>query len=1109
MKSNICSGKGKSAFCPSFCSWIPWISKLFLTALAATIFATAVYANQHASRAKAILSESGVQGGLIVHIGDGAEKLTAALHANDKYVVQGLCTSSADVEKARSHIRSQGLCGPVSIAHFDGRHLPYADNLVNLVVVEELGEIDKSEVMRVLAPGGVAIMGNKKTVKARPDAMDEWTHYLYDATGNAVSRDELLSPPTRMQWTAGPRWSRHHEYISSMHAMVSSGGRIFYIIDEGPRASIHLPADWKLVARDAFNGKLLWKRDIAHWYTHIYPLKSGPAHLPRRLVAVGDRVYATLGIETPVSMLDAATGETIRTYADTGGAEEIVYSDGILFIKTVPVRNEADRFSWGNSNVRKIMRSISKERAWEPSGEGQQMIAVAATEGKTLWKNRTPVAPLSLSADGERVVCYNGSKLVCLDRMTGERNWASPVSWKSGYSGSTNKVFTFAGLSVVLYQDVVLVALDRHIAAFDAENGNELWSGQRGEGGHRSPMDLLVIDDLVWSLHQSKGIFTGLAAKTGEMKRKFSSDIKGYPWFHHRCHNARATTKYLLPSRTGIEFVDVENQHWDANHWVRGACLYGFMPANGMVYAPQDPCACYIEAKLKGLNALAGGEIRLPEVERRLVKGPAYKSKINGGEPTKDDWPTYRHDRSRSGATKEPVGADLKECWQSEISGNLTAPVVAGDRLFVAEKDSHTLHCLKAENGANEWVFAAGGRIDSPPTIHNGYAIFGCADGSVYCLRAADGKLAWKYLAARGNRQVVADNQVESVWPVSGSVLVQNGEVFCVAGRSSFLDNGMRFCRLDAETGELLAENNLDDKIPGTDKDLQLAAGGKGGQTMPTALPAILSSDGERIYMRSQEMDLDGNRLQIDSGFNSENQTGRQSHLFGTSGFLDDSWFHRIYWLYGYTVEGGASGWFRSAHYAPAGRIMVFNDETIFGFGRKPEYWLWSPALEYHLFAAAKEVTTEDIGRAKTGLKKLEDKNWRWMFHRELTKQMPDEELTAMCMKWSQGNPPLLARAMVLAADRLFVAGPRDTLNEEEAVARRFKKNVQESIDEQLATLTGENGARLHVYSAENGKLETEFHLDALPVWDGMIAAKGKLFISLRNGRVLCIETSK
>jgi len=84
-----------------------------------------------------------------------------------------------------------------------------------------------------LAPRGVALIAGKKLVKPVPDAIDDWTHYLYDPRGNVVSGDTVVGPPAGLQWVCGPRWGRHHEHMSSVSAMVSAGGRVFTILDEG------------------------------------------------------------------------------------------------------------------------------------------------------------------------------------------------------------------------------------------------------------------------------------------------------------------------------------------------------------------------------------------------------------------------------------------------------------------------------------------------------------------------------------------------------------------------------------------------------------------------------------------------------------------------------------------------------------------------------------------------------------------------------------------------------------------------------------------------------------------------------------------------------------
>ena len=91
---------------------------------------------------------------------------------------------------------------------------------------------------------------------------------------------------------------------------------------------------------------------------------------------------------------------------------------------------------------------------------------------------------------------------------------------------------------------------------------------------------------------------------TGEVKVEFPPDVDTY-WFHHRCSIAKGTDRFLIPSRTGIEFVDTEKRTWDTNHWVRGGCLHGALPCNGLLYAPPHDCACYPETKLSGFNALA------------------------------------------------------------------------------------------------------------------------------------------------------------------------------------------------------------------------------------------------------------------------------------------------------------------------------------------------------------------------------------------------------------------------------------------------------------------------------------------------------------------------
>ncbi|MHC4546865.1 MAG: class I SAM-dependent methyltransferase, partial [Planctomycetota bacterium] len=204
----------------AFVLWIP-----------CTLSVTVAQGRDNEQKAMQILDATNVKGGLIVHIGCGDGKLTAALRTSDSFLVHGLDVNPENVQKAREYIRSIGLYGKVSIDHWKGRSLPYIDNLVNLVVLEDPGDVPRAEVMRILAPKGVAYIkrGGKwtRTVKLWPKDIDEWTHYLHGPDNNAVARDTVVGPPRHMQWLGNPRWTRNHHKLCSISSVVTAQGRIF------------------------------------------------------------------------------------------------------------------------------------------------------------------------------------------------------------------------------------------------------------------------------------------------------------------------------------------------------------------------------------------------------------------------------------------------------------------------------------------------------------------------------------------------------------------------------------------------------------------------------------------------------------------------------------------------------------------------------------------------------------------------------------------------------------------------------------------------------------------------------------------------------------------
>jgi len=146
-------------------------------------------------------------------------------------------------------------------------------------------------------------------------------------------------------------WARNHGYTPSVTAMVSAEGRLFYINDETPFGMLDsVPSKWNLVARDAFNGVLLWKVPMKNWgskaisgisdYNNSPPRLVGrwmmPMNATKRLVAVGDTVYLTMGAFEPVTAINAATGKVNQAYPGTENTDEILVDDNSLIVAQHP-----------------------------------------------------------------------------------------------------------------------------------------------------------------------------------------------------------------------------------------------------------------------------------------------------------------------------------------------------------------------------------------------------------------------------------------------------------------------------------------------------------------------------------------------------------------------------------------------------------------------------------------------------------------------------------------------------------------------------------------------------------------------------------------------------
>ncbi|MBI5723741.1 MAG: PQQ-binding-like beta-propeller repeat protein [Planctomycetes bacterium] len=765
-----------------------------------------------------LLSSRQVRPGVCLHIECGQGKLTAELALGGQYVVQGLTADAASLDAARKNIQAAGVYGQVSAALWSQpASLPYADNLANLIVIEDWAAAGKrgltmAEVVRVLAPYGTVMLGGQASADDRkqgglsemkpppagwtllqkpyPPEMDNWGQVRYDASRSAISKDQLVGPPTGVRWINGDRWISENDSWG-MLGIYSSGGRVFYLMADESKKT-------RILARDAFNGQMLWQRVSLH-----------PSPL---FIADQDRVYTLLEARKPLVALDAATGEQVLEYGFSASA--IILTDGMLI-----------------------------------TGPGK-LAAYDARTGKQVWQSEAAGYAGMVAAEGCVFLKGYGkpenAQLICLDAKTGKIKWQVP---NEGFSE-----LACARGGLLLTEATIRArpaagegghspeAVNR---AYSIADGKPLWTFKYKVHWHQGRPDVFLMGDQIWL--QDDGppqSWVALDAKTGQEKQRLPVAQRAFL----RCYSDLATERYILED-VGIACLDVRQGKFASFYGGRGTCGGGYRPANGLIYKSSDICVCFAQvrgqvaysaqpaADLAALRTAAGPA---------LQKGPAF-GQASAAKSQADPWPAYRHDGTRGGATETKLGPKLDPLWQAKIGKLSTQAVIPASLVLAAAPDEHRVAALQPDTGKEAWSFTAGGRIDSPPTCTGQLVLFGSADGYVYCLKQADGQLVWRMRAAAAERMIPVRGQLESVWPIAGSVLANDGVAYFAAGRHSETDGGIEVFAVKADTGQPVWQ-----QLVRREKMLQQQFVSDVKNTMG----GILSMDGKSLYMDRCILDM-------------------------------------------------------------------------------------------------------------------------------------------------------------------------------------------------------------------------------------------------------------
>ncbi len=746
-----------------------------------------------------LLEKIGVTRGICVVLGDSDCKRAIQLAEGSDLLVYLQLPDRLLVAQARQKAEAAGLDATrLQIDQGDLSQLHLADNVADaLILADDSLDVPESEVLRVLRPGGRALLGERELVKPFPEGTDDWTHPYHGPDNNPVSQDRLIRAPYLTQFLADPR------YGPAPQVAVSAGGRVFKAFGHVAWHEREESMLNSLVAFNAFNGTMLWKQ----------PLPEGLMVHRNTIIATPEVLY--VGDDKSCKLIDTATGETLGEIAppvDVAGGtfwKWMAIDDGVLYGLIGEAEQRDETMRWRRTAHGWPWDGISQghTQPQHPWGFGRNLLAIDPKTKAVLWRHHEdePMDARAVCMKNGRIFAFRfGTYLTCLDAKTGKVLWRktpadnpeffaaigrySPrqswaTNWRTTvYLRCTDDAIYFAGPQI------------EKLLAVSAEDGRILWE---------HPYDNFQVVIYPDSLYGISGPWGNNVSKkfdplTGEILAEFNLGRRA-------CTRPTATTDSILFRAMGgsVRFdLASAKPRWISP--MRPPCHDGVTVSNGLLY--WWPFACDCQLTLNGLTCVgpAGDFDFAADIKDRLQLGPDAAKPVAPLSVSPSDWPTFRANSQRVATTRATIAKSSGLLWQakaSELDGvRLTAPVAVGDLVLLADTDG-VVRAFDSETGHLKWKAYTGGEIRFPPTVWEGRALVGSGDGNVYAFEAATGRLLWRFQAAPASRKIPVYGKLLSTWPAASGVLVEDSTAYVAAGLVNY--DGTYVYALDPATGKV------------------------------------------------------------------------------------------------------------------------------------------------------------------------------------------------------------------------------------------------------------------------------------------------------------------
>jgi outer membrane protein assembly factor BamB len=503
--------------------------------------------------------------------------------------------------------------------------LPYVDNSVDVVISTTvspslLRELNAQEVLRVLRPGGRAILGARKggstppvtgdqltrwvarakvpgdvvqdeqgtwiqLTKPERKGVDDWSHWEKGPDNNPVSNDQVIKAPYLTQYMAKPY------YIGMPAVTTIAGGRSFLAIGH----IAHHRREWnmlnKIIARNGYNGRILWERDLPEGYlVH----RSAFIATPDIFYMIGGDVCA---------MLDTRTGKVlgaIRIPGLEGEWKWMAMQDGVLYVlagkkdpkvETTKGDREFGGWSWADLSKGYYGKTGNYNRTDIPWGFGHTLAAYDLNQKKLLWKHEEekPIDSRGLAiSDGKFFLICPGSHLHGLSLKDGNVLWTSrdakvidliqaPGQRLRSTPGFKTMCFTVATPKVLIIQGQTRM----NVVGLSTATGKLLWTKKKVTN---NPNAIFVDGKVIIGVGKG-GSHVAIDPVTGE-------EVEDLGFLKRACTRLTASPDSFFCRGEGLMRFDRQSRKMLIDGSARPGCNDGAIPANGLLYLGPWQCDC-------------------------------------------------------------------------------------------------------------------------------------------------------------------------------------------------------------------------------------------------------------------------------------------------------------------------------------------------------------------------------------------------------------------------------------------------------------------------------------------------------------------------------------